>query len=125
MKENTNYIWITTSFEGYHSYPDAPEEVSFLRNKHRHMFHFRIYIEVFHDDREIEFFMFKKDVEGMIRYISINNKSCEMISDELHSAIKAKYPNRTMMIEVSEDLENGSHKEYVNDDFHARQGVLN
>ena len=112
MKNNTNYIWITTSFEGFHAYPDAPDEVSFLRNKHRHMFHFRVYIEVFHDDREIEFFMFKKDVEKMINFISINNKSCEMISDGLHHAIKANYPNRDITIEVSEDLENGSHKEY-------------
>ena len=121
MKNNTNYIWITTSFEGFHSYPDAPDEVSFLRNKHRHMFHFRVYIEVFHDDREIEFFMFKRDVERMIKFISINDKSCEMISDELHSAIKAKYPNRSMTIEVSEDLENGSHKQYAN----LKKGIFN
>ena len=30
----------------------------------------------------------------------------------IHYAIKAKYPKRDMTIEVSEDLENGSHKEY-------------
>jgi hypothetical protein len=116
MKADTNYIWITTSLEGFHAYPDAPEEVSFLRNRHRHMFHFRIYIQVFHDDREIEFFMFKRDVENMIKVISINDKSCEMISDELHYAIQAKYPKRSMTIEVSEDLENGSHKVYQYED---------
>ena len=121
MKEDTNYIWITTSMEGFHAYPDAPDEVAFLRNRHRHMFHFRVYIEVFHDDREIEFFMFKRDVERMIKFISINDKSCEMISDELHSAIKAKYPNRSMTIEVSEDLENGSHKQYAN----LKKGIFN
>ena len=70
MKEDTNYIWITTSMEGFHAYPDAPDEVAFLRNRHRHLFHFRVYIEVFHDDREIEFFMFKRDVEKMIKFIS-------------------------------------------------------
>ena len=121
MKEDTNYIWITTSMEGFHAYPDAPDEVDFLRNRHRHMFHFRVYIEVFHDDREIEFFMFKREVERMINFISINDKSCEMISDELNSAIKAKYPNRSMTIEVSEDLENGSHKQYAN----HKKGIFN
>ena len=107
-------IWVTFQKEGLHKWPDATQHpgVEFLANEHRHMFHFRVYIEVFHDDREIEFFMFKKDVEKMINFISINNKSCEMISDELHHAIKANYPNRDITIEVSEDLENGSHKEY-------------
>ncbi len=59
--------------------------------------------------------MFKGDVENMINFISIDNKSCEMISDELHYAIKAKYPKRDITIEVSEDLENGSHKNYGKD----------
>jgi len=43
----TNYIWITTQKAMFHKYPDAPDEVSFLRNEHRHMFHFKIYLEVF------------------------------------------------------------------------------
>jgi hypothetical protein len=34
----------------------------------------------------------------------------------LHYAIKAKYPKRDITIEVSEDLENGSHKNYGKDD---------
>jgi hypothetical protein len=112
MHSIENCIWITTSFEGFHSYPDAPDEVAFLRAEHRHMFHFRVYIEVFHDDRDIEFFMFKRHVEKMIEHITINHKSCEMISDDLYNAIRAEYPNRAITIEVSEDLENGSHKHY-------------
>ena len=30
-------------------------DVSFLGTPHRHIFHFKVYIEVFHDDRDIEF----------------------------------------------------------------------
>jgi hypothetical protein len=35
-----------------------------------------------------------------------------MMSDELHDIIKAKYPDREVWIEVSEDGENGSFIKY-------------
>lgn len=107
-----NYIWITTQFEGYHKYMDAPEEVVFLRNEHRHVFHVKVYIEVFHQDREIEFFIFKKFINSIIKENNFNFKSCEMISDDIYNEIIKQYPNRRVIIEVSEDLENGSYKEY-------------
>jgi len=111
----TNYIWVTNQKELYHAYPNAPEEVSFLRNKHRHIFHFKTYIEVMHDDREIEFIMFKNFIQlGFLEQIDIelNNKSCEMLSDLLYAYVNSAYPNRKIIIEVSEDKENGSYKEY-------------
>ena len=39
-------IWVTFQKEGIHKYPDAPDEVDFLRYPHRHMFHFKVQIEV-------------------------------------------------------------------------------
>jgi len=108
----TNYIWITTSFEGFHKYPDAPEEVSFLKNEHRHIFHIKVWIEVFHDDRDIEFILFKRFIDTILLSGNLNNKSCEMISDQIYDEIKSQYPNRKIKIEVSEDLENGCEKEY-------------
>ena len=53
-------IWVTFQKEGIHKYPDAPDEVDFLRYPHRHIFHFKVQIEVFNDDRDIEFFIFKR-----------------------------------------------------------------
>jgi hypothetical protein len=44
--------------------------------------------------------------------LELNYKSCEMIADDLYAQITAKYPNRSMWIEVSEDGENGCHIEY-------------
>lgn len=103
-----NYIWVTHQQEGFHRYSDAPNEVKFLRSLHRHMFKFKIWIEIYHDDREIEFFMFKNFIKTHINYSLCDNKSCEMISNDLYSIIIKKYPKRKIMIEVSEDGENGS-----------------
>lgn len=107
-----SYIWVTTQFEGFHKYPAAPDEVKFLRDSHRHIFHIKVWIQVFHDDRDIEFILFKRFVQSLLKTNNFNFKSCEMISDDLHNMIANKYPNRKMRIEVSEDKENGSFKIY-------------
>ena len=107
-----NMIWITTQFEGFHKYPDAPEDVAFLKNLHRHMMKLKVSISVKHNDREIEFFQFKRFVESLIKNNSFDYKSLEMISDDLHKLINKKYPNREIWIELSEDGENGSFKQY-------------
>jgi hypothetical protein len=103
-----NYIWVTTQFEGFHAYKDAPVEVAFLRNSHRHIFHVKVYIEVFHNNRDIEFILFKQFIENLCSTLNKQDLgSCEMISDKLHQDIISKYPNRSIIIEVSEDQENG------------------
>ena len=107
-----NYIWITTQFEGFHKYPKAPEEVSFLKDKHRHLFKVKVWIEVEHNDRDIEFIMFKQQVDILLQNSDLNNSSCEMIADYIHEKIMLSYPDRKMKIEVSEDGENGCEKEY-------------
>ena len=32
------WIRVRTTFEGFHCWPSAPNEVAFLRNVHRHLF---------------------------------------------------------------------------------------
>jgi len=110
----TNFIWVTNQKELFHRYPDAPDEVSFLKNRHRHIFHFKTYIEVKHNDRDVEFIMFKKFIQSFLDNFKaiLCDKSCEMISDDLYEVIKEKYPEREVRIEVSEDGENGSLKMY-------------
>lgn len=112
-------IWVTFSREGIHRYPAAAEDLSladvaFLANDHRHIFHFKVSIEVFHDDREIEFIQFKRWTESLFseEILQLNHKSCEMISDELYMHIATKYPDRDIWITVSEDNENGSDIHY-------------
>ena len=82
-------IWVTFKKEGIHKYPAAltdPElkGVEFLGYPHRHIIHFKVMIEVFHDDREIEFNLFKRWLEGLYNgTLELDYKSCEMMADEL------------------------------------------
>jgi hypothetical protein len=114
-------IWVTFQKEGIHCYPAAltdpnlatgdEYDVSFLGTPHRHIFHFRVSIDVFHNDRDIEFIQFKRWLislyNGQNSVLELNYKSCEMIADDLYSQIAARYPKRTVIIDVSEDGENG------------------
>ena len=114
-------IWVTFRKEGIHCYPAAATDpklntageydVSFLANPHRHIFHFRVSIDVFHNDRDIEFIQFKRWLESLYNgantVLALDWKSCEMIADDLYIQIAERYPNRNVVIEVSEDGENG------------------
>jgi len=112
-------IWVTFQKEGIHCYPAASidanlatgdeYDVSFLGTPHRHIFHFNVAIQVFHNDRDIEFIQFKRWLENLYRgTLELNFKSCEMISDDLYQSIANRYPNRDIHITVSEDGENGA-----------------
>lgn len=110
-------IWVTFQKEGLHKWPDATQHpgVEFLANEHRHMFHFRVDLEVWHDDREVEFILFKRELAGLYEQgtLQLDYKSCEMMADELAEYIKLEYPRRDFKIEVSEDGENGCVAEYT------------
>ena len=112
-------IWVTFQKEGVHCYPAAATDpqlatgdeydVSFLGTPHRHIFHFQVWIDVFHNDRDIEFIQFKRWLENLYKdsILELDYKSCEMIADDLYIQIASRYPNRAVWIEVSEDGENG------------------
>lgn len=103
-------IFVTFQKEGIHRYPDAPEGAEFLKSPHRHIFHFRVTIEVFHNDRDIEFILFKRALENLYKesVLLVDYKSCEMLAEDLINYISEKYPSRTISVEVSEDGENGA-----------------
>ena len=117
-------IWVTFRKEGIHKYPFADKDpklatgdkydVSFLGYPHRHIFHFRVWISVTHNDRDIEFIQFKRWLENLYNdaTLQLNNKSCEMMSDDLYAQVSQKYPGREVWVEVSEDGENGSFIKY-------------
>jgi hypothetical protein len=113
-------IFVQFQKEGIHKYPAATTdpklaEVSFLGNPHRHMFHFRVTIDVFHNDRDIEFILFKRELEGLYgnNTLQMDFKSCEMLAEDLIGYISNKYPGRSIQVEVSEDGENGAILEYI------------
>ena len=119
MQAAERKIWVTFQKEGIHKYPAAATDpalatgdqydVSFLASPHRHIFHFRVWIDVFHNDRDIEFIQFKRWLENLYKdsILTLDYKSCEMIADDIYIKIAERYPNRAVWIEVAEDGENG------------------
>ena len=124
MSTQEKMIWVTFQREGIHRYPAALEDpklktgdeydVSFLGHPHRHIFHFKVYIEVFHDDRDIEFIQFKRWLNNLYGQgeLQLDYRSCEMIADDLYAKINSRYPGRKVWIDVSEDNENGTFVKY-------------
>lgn len=124
-KLNRTMIWVTFAKEGIHKYPAAltdpnlatggDDDVSFLGYPHRHMFHFKVGIQVFHDDRDIEFIQFKRWLESLYAdgTLELDFQSCEMIAEALANKINARYPGRDITIDVSEDNENGATLEFT------------
>jgi len=111
----TDMIWVRFERYGFHRYPDAPNAVDYLKHPHRHKFYFKVHIEVFHNDREIEFHMFLNWLLSLYdeSNLQLDYKSCEMMIDDLAAKIGEAYPNRFFKIDVSEDNECGAVKEFA------------
>ena len=129
------YIWINTEFNATHSWPECPiEEVKFLQHEHRHTFRVRVQIEVEHNDRAIEFIVFKNFIDRTLRILygpgpdyRLGRKSCEDICEDLIGEIHSSplismadsdqespsqcFRKRELVVEVSEDGEVGARVE--------------
>lgn len=108
--EEKTYIESKIVIEGFHFWKNAPEEVAFLKDNHRHLFVIRARKEVFHDDRDVEFILFGRKIKQYLidKYGDIahccqfGGMSCEMIAKELISQFELNYCS------VFEDDENGA-----------------
>lgn len=104
-------IWVTEQFVAYHKWENAPEEVSYLRNLHRHLFKVRVELDVYGMDREIEFHTLKSVVRDYCRrnFEEQVVGSCENIASLIKMWIENIYgSDRRVKVEVSEDGENGA-----------------
>lgn len=130
--EKKSFIWVTFQKEGIHRYPEAGIDpalktgdwldVSFLAEPHRHIFHFRVEMEVFHDNRDVEFIQLKRIIESWYRtnVLQLDFKSCEMIARDLHIQLIIQWPARDYVVEVSEDGENGCRIYFPKDTYVKR-----
>jgi hypothetical protein len=103
------HIFVTTRFEGYHRWRDAPDMVSFLREWHRHIFHVKVVVNVEHGDRDVEFIMLKWVIENYVRDKYQGQQfefSCEAIAGDIMDHFRRFYSVSQVM--VSEDGENGA-----------------
>ncbi len=112
-------VWVTAQFEGLHFWPEAPEEVFFLRHPHRHIFHTKVTV-LTNSDREVEFFLLKKDVKTVIcifekmgscspreQVAPLIPYSCEKMAEHIFLELK-KLGYNVCEVEVNEDSENGT-----------------
>lgn len=126
MQNTRTYIIVRFQVEGFHNFPQARllfPEVGFLADEHRHIFHIQCKKEVFHDDRDVEFIMFKREIESWLYneygtsypenhppfsyYCKFGPMSCEMIA----KALLEKFELSSCT--VSEDGENAACVELI------------
>jgi len=100
--------------EGLHNWPDAQgvfPEVGFLASMHRHKWFITAKKKVNHDDRDVEFIMFGRDIKYYLEHQYYNPKSrthefgamsCEMLAKEILKEFDCVY------VSVFEDNENGA-----------------
>ena len=76
---------------GFHRWVDAPDEVKYLRERHRHKFYFEVKKLVTWTDREIEFIGYGEQMKKFIYDyfepvpggVEFGTLSCEMIAEIL------------------------------------------
>lgn len=97
---------------GIHKWPDAPATVGFLQSPHRHLFTYKLWFKVSHDDRDLEFFTLKELFQEWLDRMyagqpklgyNFKSRSCEHLAKE---ALRF-HPN-LLSVEVWEDDENGA-----------------
>lgn len=119
------FVYVPFVKEGYHFYPGADTnpalatgdkyDVAHLSMRHMHYFYFKVWVEVRHTNRDIEFIQLRRWLESLYESgaLEMNGKSCEMLADDLASQIHARYPGSEIRIDVSEDNINGAYVEYI------------
>lgn len=109
-------ISVSESFLGMHRWKDAIDEVSFLKSEHVHDFRVDVSCDVFHDDRDIEFYVLRKSVRDIIKdkYVLVSdihmlgNRSCETIAFEVMKELTVKYGKRKWSVSVFENTHQGA-----------------
>ncbi len=122
-------MFVYTHFqrEGYHYFPGADTDpafatgdeldVSHLGIRHFHYFNFKVWVEVKHTNRDIEFIQLRRRI--MAEYdkgsLEMDHRSCEMLADDLYEVLSVWYPGVDVRIDISEEGINGAYVEYTED----------
>lgn len=104
------YIEVKNQIDLVHRFADAPEQVAYLKNPHRHTFKISSRVQVFHNDREIEFYMLRDFISETLRKTAFClGISCEQLAEFVIGEIKLKYgSHRRIIVSVFEDGINGA-----------------
>jgi hypothetical protein len=118
MKTVTSII-VTLNVEGIHRFENVEEyyeNVDFLKYPHRHIFTIKAEKLVHHDNRDVEFILFKRLIhEFLLNWIPVKdnvldfgNMSCEQIARLVLEEFDC------ISVEVWEDNENGARVQIIN-----------
>lgn len=107
MTEST--VLVTHRIPGFHCWPNAPGEVAYLSNTHRHLFLMIAAWKVGHDDRDVEF----HTAQAWMRKVYAPNtdfgaQSCEMIAKDMFTKLTEAGHRAPAWIEIWEDGEAGA-----------------
>lgn len=115
---------IRVAFERYktHNFPGAATEeamksVAYLAQEHGHTFRMNVWMTVTHLDRELEFIIVRRFLEGFFDAMYPNENmghvSCEMIAHALIAGCLTKYGSRVYRVTVDEDDNHGADVTYT------------
>lgn len=109
-------IKVTFQWAGIHCWPDAKGRHEYLSKPHRHLFKGCAIIQVFDNDRELEFLAVKDFLQAVVLTLGVEygsedmgTKSCEEMAEYfIHNLVKEYGRERDIAVEVSEDGENSA-----------------
>lgn len=101
---------------GFHCWPEAEGVRAYLSQRHRHKFFFEVTVDVFHNDREIEFHDLLDQARRVIGTEELGRMSCEDMALKVIEALRSLYPEtahrRGWSCSVFEDNEVGATVKY-------------
>jgi len=92
---------------GFHHWPQAAGERTYLANNHRHLFYVEVTIPVMHEQREVEFHDLLQFCKDSFPGGEMGPKSCETMAIELAKKVASHY-DREATVSIFEDGEVGA-----------------
>lgn len=94
--------------QGFHRWIDATDDRLYLENRHRHLFHVEVKLELFGDDREVEFHDLLDFCQENFPGGELGEQSCEQMAIALAANIRERWSGRAIVVGVYEDGEVGA-----------------
>lgn len=126
----STFVIVKTTFEALHNWSTCCiDKVKFLKNSHRHIFGVVTEVQVTSQDREVEFFVLKNDVDAVIQNMildantsskmsmipDLGSMSCEMMASYIGTILIESqfFGYNVKAVQVYEDWENGARVEFT------------
>ena len=112
MAANT-FAVVRFTAEGRHEWPSATPKREYLSYPHRHIFHIEVRLEVFHDERDVEYHDLLDFCRERFPGGDMGTMSCETMGRQLARSVADFYPGRAVEVYCFEDGEVGAIVQHV------------